>query len=320
MVRVLVTGGGGYVGSTICEMLLDKGYGVVCLDRFFFGREFIKDMEDRMSVVEADIRSFDPSILNGVDVVIDLAALSMEAFEDEFDDQRIAINHKGRVRVAQLAKKHGAKRYLLASTCSVYGFQDEVVNEESKINPLTVYARSSALAESDTHALSGKDFCTSSLRQSTIYGLSRKMRFDLAINSMTLTTFMDNKILIGGDGTQRRAFVHVRDSSAAFIKIMETDPDIVNKQTYNVGSNDQNFSMLELSEKIPKILNKSVAYEYIGKKDARSYVADFSKIKGIGVNAKYDLTYGVRELYKALEDKEIDGNDPRTLTKKCTST
>jgi nucleoside-diphosphate-sugar epimerase len=156
--RVLVTGGAGYIGSILCRMLLEKGYDVTCLDRFFFGFDSIREIEDKIRVVKDDIRWFDPDILRGIDAVIDMAALSNDP-SGELDPQKtLEINYKGRVRVALLSKKAGVKKYILASTCSVYGFQEEVLTEDSPLNPLTTYAKANMLAEKDVLPLADKTF------------------------------------------------------------------------------------------------------------------------------------------------------------------
>jgi len=343
MTKILVTGAGGYIGSTLCEMLLEKGYSVVALDKFLFGSDFIKDLESKMTVVKSDIRNVEQSVFAGVDGVCDLASLSAESFSDEYDLARFEINNLARSRIALLAKKEKVKRYVLASSCSVYGLQKETVNEESIINPLTMYAACCRLAEQNTAVLSDKyfatsalrestnyglkDFCATSLRQATVYGLSRKMRFELAINSMTLSAFRDNKMMIGGDGTQLRPFIHVRDTAGAFIKVLESEPELVNNQIYNVGSNEQNYTMLQLAEIVSKTLGREIPLEFVGKKDMRSYAVDFTKIKSIGYSTKYTVADGVKELYKAMTTfkEEMDANpalsngfynDPRTQTKK----
>jgi len=237
---VLITGGAGYIGSVLTRLLLERGYDVIILDRLFFGKDSIKEIEDQVKVIKDDIRWFNPDVLKGVDAVFDLAALSNDP-SGELDPQKtMEINYMGRVRVAKLAKKKGVKKYVLASTCSVYGFQDGVLDETSNVNPLTTYAKASYMAEKEVLPLADKNFTVTVLRQATVYGFSYRMRFDLAVNGMVKALFENGKIRIMRDGTQWRPFVHVKDTSTAFIKVMESEPEPVNDQTFNVGSNNQN--------------------------------------------------------------------------------
>ncbi|MEM3489742.1 MAG: SDR family oxidoreductase, partial [Nitrososphaerota archaeon] len=156
--KVLVTGGAGYIGSVLSRILLEKGYEVICLDRFFFGMEPIKEIADKVRIIKDDIRWFDPEVLKGVDAVLDLASLSNDPSGELEPERTLEINYKGRVRVAKLSKKYGVSRYLLASTCSVYGFQEEILNEESNLNPLTTYAKANMLAEKEVLSLADKSF------------------------------------------------------------------------------------------------------------------------------------------------------------------
>ncbi|MCZ2808638.1 MAG: SDR family oxidoreductase, partial [Candidatus Bathyarchaeota archaeon] len=184
--NVLVTGGAGYIGSVMSRILLEKGYSVTCLDRLFFGTDSIKDIADKITLVKDDIRFFNPEILKGVDAVFDLAALSNDPSGELEPQKTLEINHNGRVRVARLAKKYGVKKYVLASTCSVYGFQEGIITEESGLNPLTTYAKANMMAEKEVLPLADKTFSATVLRQATVYGFSYRMRFDLAINGMVL--------------------------------------------------------------------------------------------------------------------------------------
>jgi len=315
--RVLVTGGAGYIGSTLLRLLLEKGYDVVCLDRFFFGYDSIKDIEDQIKVVKDDVRWFDPSILNGVDAVFDLAALSNDP-AGELDPQKtLDINYKGRVRVAKLSKKHGVKRYVLASSCSVYGFQEGILTEQSSVNPLTTYAKANVLAEKDVLPLADNSFIVTVLRQATVYGFSYRMRFDLAINGMTLSLFKNGKLRIMRDGTQWRPFVHVKDTSRAFIEVMEADKEVVNGQIFNVGSNDQNFQIFDLAKLVAESCGLPFVYEWYGSPDKRSYKVSFDKIaKVLGFKPKYTPREGAREIFDALRDGRLNGDDLRTITVK----
>ncbi|NJE62111.1 SDR family oxidoreductase [Thermococcus sp. 21S7] len=314
--RVLVTGGAGYIGSVMVPMLLEDGYEVIVLDRFFFGRETLRDVEGHpgLTLVKDDIRWFDPSIMRGVDAVIDLAALSNDPSGELDPERTMEINYKGRVRVAQLAKKYGVEKYIFASTCSVYGFQDGIVNEDSPTNPLTTYAKSAVLAERDIMPLRDNKFSATFLRQATVYGLSPRMRFDLVINAMVLYLWKDGKLRIMRDGTQWRPFVHVRDTSRAFIKVLESDSELVNGRIFNVGSNEQNYQIFPLAQMLADALGMELQYEWYGDPDKRSYRVDFSKINEVlGFKPKYTPKDAAKEIYSALEDGKIK-DDIKTRT------
>jgi len=223
----LVTGGAGYIGSVMSRVLLEKGYNVTILDRLFFGTDSVKDITDQITLIKDDVRFFDPELLKGIDAVFDLASLSNDPCGELDPEKTLEINYKGRVRVANLAKKHGVKKYVFASTCSVYGFQEGIITEESSLNPLTTYAKASMMAEKEILPLADKDFSATILRQATVYGFSYRMRFDLAINGMVLGYYRNGKIPIMRDGKQWRPFVNVKDTSSAFIKVL-----VVTNRTY----------------------------------------------------------------------------------------
>lgn len=314
--RVLITGGAGYIGSVLAEMLVDNGYKVTVLDRLFFGKESLAAIEDRIKIMKDDVRWFDPKILSGVDAVIDMAALSNDPSGELDPKKTLDINFKGRVRVAKLAKKYGVSRYMLASSCSVYGFQNKIIDESSKTRPLTTYAKANVLWENSTLPLSSKNFCVTAMRQATVYGLSKRMRFDLSINGMVLNFFRDGKVKIMRNGDQWRPFVHVRDTSTAFMKLLEADTELINKQKFNVGSNEQNFKVFEMAKAIAKKLSLDFNYEWYGSIDNRSYKVDFSKIrKTIGYKTKFGLGDGAKEIHKALKENKVIA-DERTITVK----
>jgi nucleoside-diphosphate-sugar epimerase len=315
--RVLVTGGAGYIGSILTRLLLDKGYDVTVLDRFFFGEDPIKDIAKRIVIVKDDIRWFDPTILKGVDAVFDLASLSNDP-SGELDPQKtLEINHRGRTRVAALSKKHGVKTYVLASTCSVYGFQDGALNEESALNPLTTYAKANVLAEKEVLPLADESFSVTALRQATVYGYSRRMRFDLAVNGMVLGFFKNGRVPIMRDGEQWRPFVHVKDTSNAFIRVLESDRAIVNGQVFNVGSNEQNVQVFKLAQLVAESIGLPFNYEWYGSPDKRSYRVSFDKIrKKLNYRTSHTPNDGSKEVFNALKEKTVNPDDPRTITVK----
>jgi nucleoside-diphosphate-sugar epimerase len=315
--KVLVTGGAGYIGSILCRMLIEKGFDVICLDRFFFGFDSVKEISDKIKIVKDDVRWFDSNILKGTDAVIDMASLSNDP-SGELDPQKtLDINYKGRVRVAKLSKKHGVKKYVLASSCSVYGFQDGILTEESALNPLTTYAKANVLAEKEILLLADKSFTATALRQATVYGYSYRMRFDLAINGMVLGFYKNGKIPIMRDGKQWRPFVHVKDTSNAFIRVLEAEPELVNGQIFNVGSDEQNFQIFELAKLIAESINMPFNYEWYGSPDNRSYKVSFKKIKEtLNFKPQYTPREGAREVFEALKDGRLNPDDPRTITVK----
>ena len=312
---VVVTGGAGYIGSTLVRMLLEKGYKVRVIDRFFFGEKSLKDIKDRIEIIKADIRDVRQEALEGAHAVMDLAALSNDP-SGELDPQKtIDINYLGRVRIALLSKRAGVERYILASSCSVYGLQGGDLTEENTTNPLTTYAEANLLAEEAVLKFSSDKFVVTALRQATVYGLSYRMRFDLAINGMTGALYEYGKIKVLRDGTQWRPFVHVRDTSKAFITVLEAEKEKVNGEIFNVGSNDQNVQILELAKRVTEAAEKPFEYEWYGDPDKRSYRVRFDKIaKVLGYKPDYNIEDGVKEIWKAMESGKISWSDPTTRT------
>jgi len=315
--NVLVTGGAGYIGSVMSRILLEKGYNVTCLDRLFFGTDSIKDIADKVTLVKDDIRFFNPEILKGVDAVFDLAALSNDPSGELEPQKTLDINYKGRVRVANLAKKYGIKKYVLASTCSVYGFQEGLITEESGLNPLTTYAKANMMAEKQVLPLADKTFSATALRQATVYGFSYRMRFDLAINGMVLGYYRNGKIPIMRDGKQWRPFVNVNDTSNAFIKVLEAETELVNGQVFNVGSDEQNVQIFDLAKLVAESCNMPFNYKWYGSPDTRSYRVSFSKIKDtLHFKPQITIRKGARNVFDALKEGTLNPDDPRTITVK----
>ncbi|MCW4044471.1 MAG: NAD(P)-dependent oxidoreductase [Candidatus Bathyarchaeota archaeon] len=315
--KIVVTGGAGYIGSVLSKLLVEKGYDVACLDRFFFGLDPVKEIADKIKLIKDDIRWFKPSILRGVDAVFDLASLSNDP-SGELDPQKtLEINYRGRVRVAKLSKKYGVSRYVLASTCSVYGFQEGILTEESGLNPLTTYAKANVLAEKEILPLADKHFTATALRQATVYGFSNRMRFDLAINGMVLGFFKNGKIPIMRDGKQWRPFVHVKDTSNAFIRVLESDKELVNGQIFNSGSNEQNLQIFDLASFVAESIDLPFNYEWYGSTDTRSYRVSFDKIKRtLGFTPQFTPKHGAKEVFSALKEGAVSADDPRTITVK----
>jgi nucleoside-diphosphate-sugar epimerase len=316
LLNVLVTGGGGYLGTVLVPMLLKRGHAVTVVDRFFWSPHLLQP-HPNLKLVTADTRSTPENLMSGIDVVIDLAALSNDPIGELKQQLTLDINHTARVRTATRAKKAGVKRYILASSCSVYGFRDTILSETSSLAPVTTYAKASMLAERDTLTLSDAHFAVAALRQGTLYGLSPRMRFDLVVNTMALSLLKNNAITVTG-GSQWRPIVHVEDSARAFMCVAETDPALVSGQIFNVGSDNQNYQIGTLAElvrnSIPDVEDTHIVVNDI-QTDFRSYRASFKKIHdSLGFRTVKTPADGAREVYRALQQKQItDSSETRTI-------
>jgi nucleoside-diphosphate-sugar epimerase len=313
--RILVTGGAGYIGSVLTEMLLDRGYEVTVLDRFFFGAT-LADLEGRpgLRLVQGDVRWVGEDILDGIEAVCDLAALSNDPAGELEPAKTMEINYGGRARMARMAKSRGVPRYVLASSCSIYGFQEGLLDETSVPNPLTTYAEANLAAERDVLPLAGGGFCATVLRQATVYGASRRMRFDLAINGMTLGVWQKGSIPVLRDGTQWRPFVYIKDTCRAFIRVLESEPAQVSGEIFNVGCDEQNYQILPLARQVSEAVGREFRYDWYGDPDHRSYRVSFRKIADrLGYRTKYTPDDAAREIFQALEAGHLVP-DARTRT------
>ncbi|MCB2053756.1 MAG: SDR family oxidoreductase [Geminicoccaceae bacterium] len=302
MERVLVTGAGGYIGTTLVPMLLEAGYAVRALDRFFFGAELLAE-HPRLEMVKADSRRLALEHFRGVDHVIDLVAISNDPSGELFQDATYGINHASRVECARLAKMAGVSRYVLPSSCSIYGFQapDVICDENCPTNPLTTYARANEKAEQGVLPLVDSSFCVTVLRQATVYGYSPRMRFDLAINGMTYGAWKTGILPLMRDGSQWRPMVHVQDTARAQMFMLKAPAEAVSGRIFNVGSDDNNYQLGPLAERVAAAVPRDVTIEWYGDADHRSYRVAFGKIEALGWKARKIAEDGVREIVEKLE-------------------
>ncbi len=303
--KIFLTGAGGYIGTTLVPYLLENGHQVTVLDRFFFGAQSLEAKNDsysgKLTLLRDDTRYFSGKILEGYDAVVDMAALSNDPAGELDPWKTFEINYLGRARVARLAKEAKVRRYLLISSCSIYGFQDGILTEESKTNPLTAYAKANYLAEKDNLPLGDLNFISTAIRFATVYGLSGRMRFDLAINGMTLGGYKNSKIPIMRDGTQWRPFIHVKDAARAILTILQSDPEQINHQLFNMGSDSQNYQIKDLAEIVANSMMNRPSIEWYGDPDRRSYQVSFAKARNVlGFEAKYTPADAVKEIEMAL--------------------
>ena len=316
--NILVTGGAGYVGSCLVKNLIGKGHHIKCLDRFFMGDEFLKKLaneNNNLMLLRDDIRFFSEEHLKDIDTVIDLAALSNDPVGELDPNKTFEINHKGRLRVARLSRKMGVSRYILPSSASVYGEQVDTADEETETHALTAYSKANRLAEIDILKLNDDKFTTTVLRFSSLYGISPRMRFDIAVNNFVLDYYNLKKIIVKGKNN-KRPFLHVQDAVNSYDLFLEASKSEIGGQIFNVGSKEQNYVVNDLAKEVSKSIDPSCEIETGDTPDNRSYFASFEKInKNFGFEAKYSVSDASKEIYLALKNKELVFSDKMITVK-----
>ena len=304
--KILVTGASGYIGCILIEKLLAKGHEITAIDRFFFGD--LLENNPNLIKIKADARNYDENLLKDKDAVIDLVAISNDPAGDAFKDSTYEIKCESRKRTALLAKKFRVKRYILPSSCSIYGFQktDARATEESATNSLTHYAKANELAEKAILPLADNNFCVTILRQATVFGYSPRMRFDLAINGMTFGAWKNRILPLMRDGEQWRPMIHVSDTADAIIFMLNKNVDDINGQIFNSGSSENVYQLKPLAERIASLIGDDVKLEWYGDKDIRSYNVSFDKIKDLGFTTKLVAEDGVAEIVEKLNSGKTE--------------
>ena len=312
---VLVVGGAGYIGSVLTEQLLRKGYRVRILDMELFGRDALKSILDhpRLEVATGDFRNVEDIVkaLNGMDAVVHLAAIVGDPACALDRDTTITVNYAAAKMMAQLARANGISRFVFASTCSVYGESEEIRNEESDLNPVSLYATTKIDAERALLEASDSIFQPTILRFATAYGWSLRPRFDLVANLFSAQAVTEKHIRVL-NGEQWRPFVHTRDIARACVYAIEAQLSKVGGEVFNVGDHTQNFTLEQLGKIVADCQPGTFVEEIRNDDDARNYRVDFTKIQRVlGFRASVSLEDGIREMVEAVRDGKVaDWTDP----------
>ncbi|HET9323249.1 MAG TPA: SDR family oxidoreductase [Gaiellaceae bacterium] len=280
--RVLLTGHHGYIGSVCGPLLADAGHEVVGLDSLLYrGCDLASAPTRPLDMLERDVRDVDPDQLEGFEAVVHLAALSNDPLGDFSPELTREINFGATVSLAQAAREAGVRRFVFASSCSMYGTSsDEAVDESAPLKPLTAYAESKVRSEEALADLAGPDFAPVSMRNATAYGVSPRLRVDLVLNNLVGWAFTTGKVKIMSDGTPWRPLIHVEDISRAALAALEAPEDVIRGEAFNVGRNDENYQVRELGDIVQETIEGSeVEYAGSGDPDPRSYRVSFDKLE-----------------------------------------
>jgi len=301
--RILVTGHRGYIGSVLVNLLSAAGHDVVGMDsQLYEDCTFGGDTPSGISTIHRDIRELSCSDLVGIDAIAHLAGVCNDPLGDLLPQTTFDINYAATVRLAELAKTSGVRRFVFSSTCSVYGAAGhEWIDEHSEPNPITAYAESKWNAECDLRQLAGSYFSPVFLRSATAYGFSPRIRFDLVLNNLTAHAFTTGKVLLKSDGMPWRPIVHIEDISRAFLAALEAPIDIVHNEVFNVGITTENYRICEIAQIVEEtVLGSHIELAPGAGPDKRTYRVDCSKISRLLPNFKPQWTArrGARELYE----------------------
>jgi nucleoside-diphosphate-sugar epimerase len=307
--RALVIGGAGYIGSALVPLLLEQGYAVRILDLLIYGVEPIRPWLDdpRLEVVRADFRQIDQvvSAMQDVDAVIHLGAIVGDPACALDEGLTTEINLMATRVIAEIAKGYGVRYFLFASTCSVYGASSQVLDEESHLKPISLYARSKAASERVLLKMANESFAPVILRFSTVYGLSGRYRFDLVVNLLTAKALIDGEITIFG-GDQWRSFVHVADSARSIMHVLAAPQDVVRGQIFNVGSDDQNYTINQIGKMIHAYVPGARIINRGNESDPNDYRVGFAKIRTLlGFEPEWTVEQGIEQVMAAIQSGQV---------------
>ncbi|KUN88779.1 NAD-dependent epimerase/dehydratase family protein [Streptomyces griseoruber] len=312
--RVLLTGHQGYLGTVMAPVLAAAGHEVVGLDAGLFADCVLGPTPADPPGPRVDLRDVTAEHVAGVDAVIHLAALSNDPLGSLAPELTYDINHHASVRLARLAREAGVRRFLYASTCSVYGAAggDDLVAEDAPLRPVTPYAESKVRVEDDLHELADGDFTPVYMRNATAFGFSPRLRADIVLNNLVGHALLSGEVLVLSDGTPWRPLVHAADIARAFTAALTAPREAVHDRAFNIGSEINNVTVAEIAGQVAEAVSGAkVVITGENGADPRSYRVDFSRFRTAipGFDCEWTVKQGALELADAYRAHGLTRED-----------
>jgi len=303
--RVLLTGHLGYIGTVLGPMLVETGHNLVGLDSDLFEQCTFGNDLPHIPSIKKDIRDVTLSDLEGFEAVLHLAGLSNDPLGNLNPTLTDEINHRASVRLAQLAKEAGVRRFIFSSSCSNYGAAGEnMIDEEGEFNPVTPYGVSKVNVEKAVSELANDNFSPTFLRNATAYGVSPRLRFDLVLNNLVAWAFTTGLVYLKSDGSPWRPIVHIQDIAHAFVSTLYAPQHLIHNQAFNVGQTEENYRISELAQiVVDTVPGSRLEYAPDAGPDKRCYRVNCEKIKRTlpDIQPQWNARQGAEELYLAYQ-------------------